>query len=193
MSIPESIPPIQFINGTQPTNGLSSRHLTERSRSFSIWSSPIPQTIYKCLLEPCLTTLTNATHAPSVDRPTSQSSAIHPTMPSPQQTYRMTLFKIPRAEDQDRLLDMYKAMPEKALKVRSRKDSSLRSAKIPSAKDSSAPICQDTVRKGLLLLLRKGYPTKLNYHRRTALGTSSPCKRARRMPKTSARKATRSR
>ena len=38
------------------------------------------------------------------------------TMPS-QQTYRMTLFKIPRAEDQDKLLEMYKAMPEKALKV----------------------------------------------------------------------------
>jgi hypothetical protein len=30
----------------------------------------------------------------------------------------MTLFKIPRAEDQDKLLEMYKAMPEKALKVR---------------------------------------------------------------------------
>lgn len=29
----------------------------------------------------------------------------------------MTLFKIPHAEDQDKLLEMYKAMPQKALKV----------------------------------------------------------------------------
>jgi hypothetical protein len=38
---------------------------------------------------------------------------------SSQQTYRMTLFKIPRIEDQDKLLEMYRAMPQKALKVRS--------------------------------------------------------------------------
>jgi hypothetical protein len=31
----------------------------------------------------------------------------------------MTLFKIPRIEDQDKLLEMYRAMSQKALKVRS--------------------------------------------------------------------------
>jgi hypothetical protein len=37
-------------------------------------------------------------------------------MPS-QQTYRMTLFKVPNEADQDKLLDLYKAMPQKATKV----------------------------------------------------------------------------
>lgn len=34
-----------------------------------------------------------------------------------QQTYRMTLFKVPGEEDQNKLLDLYKAMPQKATKV----------------------------------------------------------------------------
>jgi hypothetical protein len=38
---------------------------------------------------------------------------------SPQQTYRMTLFKVPPgAEHQDKLLEMYNAKPQEALKVR---------------------------------------------------------------------------
>lgn len=35
-----------------------------------------------------------------------------------QETYRMTLFKIPDEEDQRKLLSMYEAMPQKAQKVR---------------------------------------------------------------------------
>ena len=37
---------------------------------------------------------------------------------SAEKVYRMTLFKIPKSEDQDKLLEIYKGMPEKALKVR---------------------------------------------------------------------------
>lgn len=34
------------------------------------------------------------------------------------QITRVTLFKIPKEEDQQRLLDLYKEMPQKATKVR---------------------------------------------------------------------------
>lgn len=33
--------------------------------------------------------------------------------------YRLTLFKIPNEGNQDKLLDMYRAMPQEALKVNS--------------------------------------------------------------------------